>query len=104
MSSDRVTRGSDEPRPGTEALAGDRTPNQPDPQDDDPVDDRLDDRVDDDEVDDDERADREEGDGTSEPEADGGRDDETPAERYRDSPGIGVDKTSGDVPEPNEPG
>jgi hypothetical protein len=33
-----------------------------------------------------------------------GREDDSPAERYRDSPGMGVIDPSNGVPEPNEPG
>jgi hypothetical protein len=50
--------------------------------------------------------DRAEGDG--EAQAEGGEpDDDSPAERYRDSPGLAASRPlteEGDVPEPNEPG
>ena len=101
---DRIS--GDEPRAGSEALADRRSPKQPDPQGSnaqgwDPHDgsDVSSDRAerettheaDDDETDDDETDDDK-------------ADDDTGVDRYRDSPGAAIDDTSGDVPEPNEPG
>lgn len=81
----RDQRPADESRAGSGALAGERSPKQPDPQ-------QLD------------------SDGAdvspagTEPEREDAADDDTSVERYRDSPGAAIDTTSGDVPEPNEPG